>query len=142
MGASAKGSAPTNDGASGAVGQEDDISGLQTRREEHKRQFGIGSGFFGNLVGGGDKAKGAGADAGAGAGAGALGGLLGGLGGGLGGALGGGGAGKKTSFAKETIVSDTAGEGASKGLPTSDDKGVVSMVFRQVRFQPSILFSM
>lgn len=132
MGTSAKGSAPTNNGASGAVGVEDDLSGLKTRREEHKRQFGIGSGFFGNLLGGGDKANGAGAGAGAAGGAagGALGGLLGGLGGG---------GGQKSSFAKETIVSDTAGEGASNGLPTSDDKGVVSMVFRQVRFRrPSL----
>ncbi|CEJ82082.1 hypothetical protein VHEMI02172 [[Torrubiella] hemipterigena] len=98
MGTSAKNSVPTNKGASGSVGVEDDLSGLRNqRREEHKRQFGQGSGFF-NLPG------------------------LGALGMG----------GKKSNFATETIVADTAGEGAKSGLPTSDDSGVVSLVYRQV----------
>lgn len=95
-------SAPTNKGASGSVGVEDDIREARQRREEHKRQFGFGSGLFENLPG-----------------VGAL---------GLGG--------KKNSFETETIVADTAGQGASSGLPTSDDKGVVSMVYRQVNKPP------
>lgn len=98
MGTSSKSNAPTNKGSSGAAGVEDDLSGLRNqRREEHKRQFGQGSGFF-NLPGIGALGMG----------------------------------GKKSNFATETIVADTAGEGAKSGLPTSDDSGVVSLVYRQV----------
>ncbi|KYK59099.1 cell surface protein [Drechmeria coniospora] len=110
------GTAQRNKGANGATGQEDDLSALgrsRQRREEHKRQIG-------KLFGG----------AGAGAGAG-LGGLLGGLGGaGRGSAAGGGG--KKSNFAEETMVADTAGQGATSGLPTTNDQGEISMVFRQI----------
>lgn len=98
MGTSSKDSVPTNQGSSGSVGVEDDLSGLRNqRREEHKRQFGQGSGFF-NLPGIGALGMG----------------------------------GKKSNFATETIIADTAGEGAKSGLPTSDDSGVVSLVYRQV----------
>ena len=119
-----KGKAPTNKGTSGAAGVEDDISGLkgkQQRREEHKRQ--IGQLFAGLLGGGGGAAGGA-------AGGNAAGGKKGGLGGLLGGAAGGGGT--KSNKQPESMVADTAGEGASNGLPTADDKGQVSLVFRQI----------
>lgn len=110
MGGANTAKAPTNNGASGAAGQEDDLSALQQqrqqRREEEKRQLG-------QLLGGG-KANGGG---------GLLGGLLG----------GGGGAGKQTNAAPESMVADTAGQGSSQGLPTADENGEVTMVFRQVR---------
>lgn len=117
--------APTNNGASGSVGQEDDLSGLQQRRAEYRRQLGQ---LFGGLLGGGGGAggKAAGGAGGAGGAAGGLGGLL----GGLGGAAGGGG--KKNNAAPESMVADTAGMGTAQGLPTADQNGEVSMVFRQV----------
>jgi hypothetical protein len=98
-------SVPSNKGPSGAVGQEDDLSQLQQRqkrREEYKRQFGK---LFGGLGG------------------------LGGLGKGKGAA---GGRGTKNNFPAETMIADTAGQGATEGLPTADENGEVSMVFRQV----------
>lgn len=107
--------APTNNGASGSVGQEDDLSGLPAgaakRHEERKRQLGK---LFGGLLGGGggDGDKGAAT--------------------GIGGLLGGGGDGKKSNFPAETMVADTAGMGSTQGLPTSDNSGVVSMVYRQI----------
>lgn len=103
MGSKGASSLATNKGASGAVGTEDDLSGLNSmmakrqRREEHKRQFG-GDGSFWNLP------------------------IVGVLGAG----------GKKSTFDHETIVADTAGEGAGKGLPTVGDDGIVKMVYRQV----------
>nr|AEO79890.1 Magas1 protein [Metarhizium acridum] len=113
MGGADAAKVPSNNGASGATGQEDDLSELQKqrqqRREEEKRQLG-------QLLGGGGKANGGG-------------GLLGGL---LGGAGGGAGAGKKNNAAPESMVADTAGEGSSKGLPTADENGEVTMVFRQI----------
>lgn len=111
--------APKNNGASGAVGQEDDLSGLPggaaKRHEERKRQL---DKLFGGLLGG----------AGGGAGnGGKKGGQT-----GLAGLLGGGGDGKKSNFPAETMVADTAGMGSSQGLPTSDNNGVVSLVYRQI----------
>ena len=46
------------------------------------------------------------------------------------GALGAGG--KRTSYPVETIVADNYGQGKQNGLPTCDDDGVVSLVYRQV----------
>lgn len=56
-----------------------------------------------------------------------LGNLLGGL---FGGGRGGGG--EKTETAEETSVAASAGEGATKGLPTASDNGEVTMTYRQV----------
>ncbi|OAA69526.1 cell surface protein (Mas1) [Cordyceps fumosorosea ARSEF 2679] len=131
---------PQNKGASGATGQEDDLSGLPAgaakRHEERKRQL---DKLFGGLLGGAGGAGGAGGDKAAGGAGGAAGGLLGGLGGGGGGGAGGllggltgGGGGTKSNFAAETMVADTAGTGNSQGLPTSDSNGVVSLVYRQI----------
>ncbi|KAM3432612.1 hypothetical protein MY4824_006460 [Beauveria thailandica] len=109
--------APKNNGASGAVGKEDDLSGLPAgaakRHEERRRQLGK---LFGGLLGGGGGNNNGGA-------AGGLGGLLGG---------GGGAAGTKSNVAAETMVADTAGMGSSQGMPTADSNGVVSMVYRQI----------
>lgn len=111
---------PTNNGASGSVGQEDDLSQLQQRRDEYKRQIGQ---LFGNLLGGGGGGKGNGGGGG-------------GLGGLLGGAAGAGG--KKNNAGPESMVADTAGMGAAQGLPTADENGEVSMVFRQVCLVPRV----
>lgn len=101
-----RGSAPENEGASGAAGYEDDLSaqlygGSQhrtQRREEHMNEMrAMFSGLF-NLPGVG---------------------LL-----GLGG--------KPTSYAKETLIGDTWGQGATSGLPTTDENGDISLVYRQV----------
>lgn len=125
MGGNNAGKAPTNKGASGSVGQEDDLSGLKQRRAEYRRQLGQ---LFGGLLGGaGGAAGGAAGGKAAGGAAGGLGGLL----GGLGGAAGGGG--KKNNAAPESMVADTAGMGSAQGLPTADQNGEVSLVFRQVR---------
>ncbi len=40
--------------------------------------------------------------------------------------------GKPTSYPTETIVGDMAGQGAEKGMPTSNDNGEVSLIYRQV----------
>ncbi|OAA80168.1 cell surface protein (Mas1) [Akanthomyces lecanii RCEF 1005] len=126
MGAS--NTSPKNNGASGAVGQEDDLSGLPAgaakRHEERKRQL---SQLFGGLLGG---AGGAAGGAGGAAGGAKKGGAAGGLGGLLGGA--GGAGGTKSNLKAESMVADTAGMGSSQGLPTSDSNGVVSMVYRQI----------
>ncbi|KAM0741590.1 hypothetical protein ACQRIT_004447 [Beauveria bassiana] len=125
--------APKNNGASGAVGKEDDLSGLPAgaakRHEERRRQL---SKLFGGLGGGGGAAGGLGGLLGGGGGAG--GNKNGGAAGGLGGLLGGGGgaAGTKSNVAAETMVADTAGMGNSQGMPTADSNGVVSMVYRQI----------
>lgn len=54
----------------------------------------------------------------------------------LGGLLGGGGGndakGEKTEQPEETAVAATAGEGATSGLPTASDDGVVTLMYRQV----------
>ncbi|KAK2605792.1 hypothetical protein QQS21_003745 [Conoideocrella luteorostrata] len=83
---------------------------------------GAGAGGLAGLAG----LAGAGAG-GAGAGAGGLAGLAGGL---LGGAAGGGG--QKNNAAAESMVAATSGMGASQGLPTADEQGRVSLVFRQI----------
>ncbi|KAG5988257.1 hypothetical protein E4U54_004716, partial [Claviceps lovelessii] len=145
---------PTNNGASGSVGQEDDLSGLeqmrQQRREAYRRQLDKLFGGLGGLGGLGGGAGGAGGAGAAGKKAGGLGGLggLGDLGGGagaagrkagrlaglggLGGLLGGAGAGgTKNNAAAESMIADTAGMGAQNGLPTADENGQVPLVFRQ-----------
>lgn len=106
--------APTNNGASGAAGVEDDLSGLKgaaggNRNNNSARKRQIADLFKGILGGGGD-----------GNGKTGLAGLA-------------GGGGKKNNFKAETLVADTAGDGATSGLPTADDNGEISMVFRQVR---------
>ncbi|QPG94652.1 hypothetical protein C2857_006636 [Epichloe festucae Fl1] len=126
MGSGGAGKTPSNNGASGSVGQEDDLSGLekqkQQRRDDYKRQLGQ---LFGGLLGGGGAgAGGAGGKKNAG-GLGALGGLL-------GGAAGGGGGGNKNNAPAESMIADTSGQGAKQGLPTADENGEVSMVFRQI----------
>ncbi|KAJ1337409.1 Egh16-like virulence factor [Microdochium nivale] len=96
-------SAPTNNGAQGAPGVEDNIpnnvggANRGGRNGNNKRQFG-------NLLGG----------------------LLG------GGGRGGNAAGKKTTKAAETSVSATAGQGSVDGLPTASDDGRVTVTFRQI----------
>lgn len=106
------GNAPTNNGASGAAGVEDDLSGLKGaaggNRNNSARKRQIADLFKGILGGGGD-----------GNGKTGLAGLA-------------GGGGKKNNFKAETLVADTAGDGATSGLPTADDNGEISMVFRQV----------
>lgn len=105
--------AATNAGQTG-VGEEDDLSGLggrQQRRDARKMYVrGLLDGIRGNAKGGA---------------AGGVGGLLGGLGGG--------GGGTKGNLPAERSVADTMGMGTKNGLPTADDQGMVTMVFRQVR---------
>lgn len=105
--------APTNQGASGATGVEDDLSG--TPAAQKKRQL------LGGLLGGlGGGAGGAGGAAGGAAGATGIAGLL-------------GGGGTKAEGAPESRVAAAAGQGASSGLPTANADGTVDMTFRQVR---------
>lgn len=113
MGTGAGGAAPpTNNGASGAVGVEDNIqnngagagAGAGAAKDK-KRQL------LGGLLGGG----------GAGGGGGAT---------GIGGLLGGGGT--KAEGAPESRVAAAAGEGASSGMPTASDDGSINMTFRQI----------
>ena len=61
--------------------------------------------------------------------------------------------GRRHAWPEETIVGDTAGQGATSGLPTTDDDGIISMIYRQVSFEcpnssssccafsPAIIFS-
>ncbi|TQS33926.1 hypothetical protein Golomagni_05714 [Golovinomyces magnicellulatus] len=103
--------APTNQGSSGSSGQEDDLSGLNRAaggrggNRDTARKRGIAD-LFKGVLGGGDGKTG-------------LAGLA-------------GGGGSKSNFKSESIVADTAGDGASSGLPTADDNGEISMVFRQI----------
>lgn len=46
--------------------------------------------------------------------------------------------GKRYEWPKETILADTAGQGARSGLPTADDNGVVNLVYRQVRSRHAV----
>ncbi|KAH7041360.1 uncharacterized protein B0I36DRAFT_344971 [Microdochium trichocladiopsis] len=98
--------APTNNGAEGAPGVEDNIpsnigsASRGGRTNNNRRQLG-------NLLGG----------------------LLGGIGGG---GRGGNAAGQKTSTASETSVAATAGQGATNGLPTASDDGKVTVTYRQI----------
>lgn len=104
MGTGAAASAPpTNQGASGATGVEDNIPQNAQRRQ-----------LLGGLLGGG---KGKGAAGGGGAT-------------GVAGLLGGGGT--KAEGAPESGVAAAAGTGATSGLPTAADDGTVDMTFRQI----------
>lgn len=40
--------------------------------------------------------------------------------------------GKRTSYPEETIVGDSTGKGKTEGLPTTNDKGELDLVYRQV----------
>lgn len=102
---------PTNQGASGAVGVEDNIpqsaqgrGGAGARRRQ----------LLGGLFGGGG-AGGAGGNAGAT---------------GIAGLLGGGGT--KAEGPPEARVAAATGAGASSGLPTCADDGTVTMTLRQI----------
>lgn len=110
---------PTNQGASGSVGVEDNI-----QQPDQKRQF-----FGGRFGGNRDNADDA---AGAGNGGGILGGLLGGL-------TGGGGSGEKVTGPPEARVAAVQGAGATSGLPTCADDGTVTMTLRQVCSIPLLL---
>lgn len=52
------------------------------------------------------------------------------------GGLGGGGQGDKNDGPPETAVAATAGDGASRGLPTCADDGTITMTYRQVSTCP------
>jgi len=95
---------PTNNGTESATGVEDDLSNLPKGNNQ------------GNNNNNNRQRR-------------QLGNFLGGL---FGGGRGGGG--EKTETAEETSVAATAGEGASKGLPTASDNGEVTMTYRQVSF--------
>lgn len=94
---------PTNNGAFGSVGVEDDIRGLgggcgaAQRRDEHQVYVrGLLDNLLGGLTGGGGNS-----------------------------------ACSKNNFAAETMMCDMAGQGAANGLPTVEN-GMVTMIFRQV----------
>lgn len=105
MGTKAATSLATNKGASGAAGFEDDLSGLDafTAAAKQQRREEHKRQF------GGD---------------GSFWNLP------IVGVLGAGG--KKSTFDHETIVADTAGQGAKQGLPTVGDDGILKLVYRQV----------
>ena len=109
MGSTGATAPPTNKGASGATGQEDDLSGTPAAAQKKRQLLG---GLLGGLGGG----KGA---AGGGAGATGIAGLL-------------GGGGSKAEGPPETRVAAAAGQGASSGMPTANSDGTVDMTFRQV----------
>lgn len=44
--------------------------------------------------------------------------------------------GERTSYPEETIVGDMAGQGKMRGLPTTNDSGEISLVYRQVCCMP------
>ena len=111
MGTGTGAAPPTNQGASGSVGVEDNIPQDAQGRDgagARRRQL------FGGLFGGGG-AGGAGGNAGAT---------------GITGLLGGGGT--KAEGPPEARVAAAAGAGASSGLPTCADDGTVTMTLRQV----------
>ncbi|GAB0132431.1 hypothetical protein EsDP_00000868 [Epichloe bromicola] len=116
MGSGGGAKPPTNNGTSGSIGQEDDLSGLgkqrQQRRDEYKRQLGQLFGLLGGGGGGGGRAGGAGGK--------------------KNGRGGGGGGGNKNNAPAESMIADTSGQGAKQGLPTADENGEVSLVFRQI----------
>lgn len=107
------GTAPTNQGTSGATGVEDDLTASAGAGNANKRQ--LLAGLLGGL--GGGKQSGA---AGGAAGATGIAGLL-------------GGGGTKASGPPEARVAAAAGQGATSGLPTANADGTVDMTFRQVR---------
>lgn len=107
MGSGANAAPPTNQGASGAVGVEDNIP------QNAQGRGGAGAGarrrqFLGGLFGGG--------------GAGGATGVAGLLGGG----------GTKAEGPPEARVAAATGAGASSGLPTCADDGTVTMTLRQI----------
>ncbi|KAF3000847.1 hypothetical protein E8E13_007120 [Curvularia kusanoi] len=116
MGSGAGAAPPTNNGASGSVGVEDDIpqsaqgqaSGASTRTGGRRRQ--LLAGLLGGL-GGGAGGNGAGAT-------------------GIAGILGGGGT--KAVGPPEARVAAATGAGATSGLPTCADDGTVTMTLRQI----------
>lgn len=110
MGTNGATAPPTNNGASGSVGVEDDIP--QNAQGAQRRQL-LG-GLLGGLGGGQGKGNGAGAT-------------------GIAGLLGGGGT--KAEGPPESRVAASAGQGATSGMPTAADDGTVSMTFRQVNCQ-------
>ena len=103
MGTTGAAAPPTNQGASGATGVEDNIPNNVAGQK--KRQL------LGGLLGGGGNGGGAGAT-------------------GITGLLGGGG--QKATGPPETSVALAAGQGAVSGLPTANADGTVDMTFRQV----------
>jgi hypothetical protein len=105
MGTGAAATPPTNQGASGATGVEDNIP--QNAQGAQRRQL------LGGLLGGGKAAGGGGGATG-------IAGLL------------GGGGGTKAEGPPESRVAAAAGQGASSGMPTAADDGTVDMTFRQV----------
>ncbi|KAF1968068.1 hypothetical protein BU23DRAFT_269038 [Bimuria novae-zelandiae CBS 107.79] len=105
MGTGGAAAPPVNQGASGATGVEDDLSGTPAGNTK-KRQL------LGGLLGG------AGGGAG-GAGATGIAGLL-------------GGGGNKATGPPESSVAAAAGAGATSGLPTANADGTVNMTFRQI----------
>ncbi|RKL44920.1 hypothetical protein BFJ72_g3571 [Fusarium proliferatum] len=94
---------PTNNGTESAAGVEDDLSNLPKGNNQGN-----------NNNNNNNRRR-------------QLGNLLGGL---FGGGRGGGG--EKTETAEETSVAASAGEGATKGLPTASDNGEVTMTYRQI----------
>jgi hypothetical protein len=118
MGAGNAAAPPTNQGASGAVGVEDDIP--QNAQAQGRGRAGAGArrrqllGGLGGLFGGGG-AGGAGGNAGAT---------------GIAGLLGGGGT--KAEGPPEARVATAMGAGATSGLPTCADDGTVTMTLRQI----------
>ena len=113
MGTAGAAAPPTNQGASGATGQEDNLQGTPAAGQKKRQLLG---GLLGGLGGG---AGGAGGAAGGGAGATGIAGLL-------------GGGGQKAEGPPETRVAAAAGQGASSGMPTANADGTVDMTFRQV----------
>ncbi len=99
---------PTNQGASGSVGVEDNLP-QNAQGGARRRQF------LGGLFGGGGGAGGAGGAAGAT---------------GIAGLLGGGGT--KAEGPPEARVAAAQGAGATSGLPTCADDGTVTMTLRQI----------
>lgn len=102
---------PTNQGASGSVGVEDNIpqNGRASKGAGARRRQ-----LFGGLFGGG-----AGGAAGGAAGATGIAGLL-------------GGGGTKAEGPPEARVAAAQGAGTSSGLPTCADDGTVTMTLRQI----------
>ena len=118
MGAGGATAPPTNQGASGSVGVEDDIP--QNAQAQGRGRAAAGArrrqlfGGLGGLFGGGG-AGGAGGNAGAT---------------GIAGLLGGGGT--KAEGPPEARVAAATGAGATSGLPTCANDGTVTMTLRQI----------
>jgi hypothetical protein len=101
------GAAPSVNAANASVGVEDDLSALRggnSRNNNNRREEGGMRKVARQFLKN----------------------LLGGLGGGAGGG------GTKSTVATETMVAQTAGTGATEGLPTCADDGTIEMVFHQI----------